>query len=551
MSAKKVLIVCSHYWPSIGGVEISMAQLGAELVGAGYAVSVMTPAWSGRTADHYRGAAILGIDKPQFAAAIRAAVASGDYDACFLIQDPKGTIIWSLEGLTPPASTRLLIQPIINEEGYRRWQDDVGFQTRLAAILSTADAALTMTRNGRDHRYMSDAGVAPVYLPNASAAPQAPAADSGDFRQQHGIPADRLLILHVANLYAVKNHIGLIDALDDMPPSWQLVMIGVHGPAGEYVDAVRAKLASRPHILFIPGLEPDGVAAAMRAADVFVLASHGEGSPITLLEAMSHGKPWLATPQCGAANDHLGGIVCGLDEFPRYLRRFAAQPALARAVGQIGYRHWQQCYCWPVVLQGWVDLIEHGELRRSFVPTAALTAEMAAARDSMRADPAADLVAPPAVARPLVDFAVFNLNTYRSGPIRFGWIGDAAANPKEVHQLLLPAMGQRHEMHISSELVDAATLAAFFNGIDVLLVTGVQRYIIEMIPLAIACGVFPVAIRQRYIAEQLDGGAVGLLVDESGSALHEALSWCADHPDEVRRRGYRQAQMLALRQSGA
>jgi len=447
--------------------------------------------------------------------------------------------------LTPPASTRLLIQPIINEEGYRRWQDNADFKTRLAAILSTADAALTMTRDGPDHRYMRDAGVAPVYLPNASAAPDL--SGGGDFRLRHGIPADRFLTLHVANLHAVKNHLGLIDALADMPPSWQLVMIGVAGPKDDYVDAVRAKLAGRPEILFIPGLAPDGVAGAMRAADAVVLASHGEGSPITLLEAMSYGKPWLATPQCGAANDHLGGLVCELAEFPRYLRRYAAQPALARAVGQIGYRHWQQCYCWPVVLQGWVDLIEYGELRRSFV----LTAEMAAARDSMRADPAADLVAPPAVARPPVDFAVFNLDTYRSGPIRFGWIGDAAANPKEVHQLLLPAMGQRHEMHISSELVDAATLAAFFNGIDVLLVTGVQRYIIEMIPLAIACGVFPVAIRQRYIAEQLDGGAAGLLVDESGSALHEALSWCADHPDEVRRRGYRQAQMLALRQSGA
>src|SRR5471032_1311295 len=130
MSAKKVLIVCSHFWPSLGGVEISMAQLGAELTGAGYAVTVMTPAWEGRVANHYRGAAIIGVEKPQFPAAIRAAVASGDYDACFLIQDPKGTIIWSLEGLTPPPSTRLLIQPIINEEGYGRWRDDADFKTR-------------------------------------------------------------------------------------------------------------------------------------------------------------------------------------------------------------------------------------------------------------------------------------------------------------------------------------------------------------------------------------------------------------------------------------
>jgi len=547
MSVKKVLIVCSHFWPSIGGVEISMAQLGSELIGAGYAVTALTPAWAGRSADHYLGIRIWGVEKPEFAAAIRAAVASGDYHACILIQDPKGVIIWAVDGLTPPSSTRLLIQPIINEEGYRRWQDNADFRAKLAAILNTADAALTMTRGGADQRYMREAGVPPVYLPNASAVP----ASAGDFRQRYGIPADRFLILHVANLHAVKNHIGLIDALPDMPPSWQLVMVGVAGVNGEYVEAVRAKLASRPEIIYIPGLLPEWVGEAMRAADAVVLASHGEGSPITLLEAMSVGTPWLATPECGAANDHLGGVICELAEFPRYLRRYAAQPELARAVGQIGYRHWQECYCWPVVLQGWTDLIEHGALRRAFLPSAPLTAEMDAALERLRANPEADFAAQPQVTPPApVDFSVFNLNRYRSGPLLVGWVGDAAASQEEVHRLLLPAMGQRHEIHIMSELVNGAPLAHFFNSIDVLLVTGLQSYIFDVIPLAIACGVFPVAIRQRFVAEQLARGDAGVMVDPLGSALHEALNWCAEHPDEVRRRGYRQAQTLALRESG-
>lgn len=364
MSKKHFLIACSHFWPSVGGLETSMGQLGSELVADGYQVTVLTMAHPARTADVHQGVRIASVPYPELQGAVRAAVASGQYDACLLIQDPLGTIPWSIEGLPKPPRTRVLVQPIINEDGYARWKDNAEFRQGLAAILKGADAALTMTKSGPDHRFMVEAGVQPVYLPNASAQ----LAPAGDFRAQFGIPADRFMILHVANLYWVKNHIGLIDALPDMPADWQLVMIGNPTGASDCVEAVQAKLASRPEVRFIPGLAPEWIAAAMQAADVVVLASHGEGSPITLLEAMSHRKPWLATPTCGAANDHLGGLICPLPEFMPRLRQLAAQPALRQALGELSYGHWQQCYSWPVVLQGWKDLVEHGRLRRSFAP---------------------------------------------------------------------------------------------------------------------------------------------------------------------------------------
>lgn len=370
MDKKRILIACSHFWPSVGGLETSMGQLGSELVADGYDVTVMTLAFPARTADVHQGVRIVSVAMAELQGAIRAAVASGEYDACLLIQDPLGTIPWSIEGLARPARTRVLVQPIINEDGYARWKDNAEFRQRLAAILKNADAALTMTKSGPDQRFMLEAGVEPVYLPNASAQ----LAPAGDFRAQFGIPAERFLILHVANLYWVKNHVGLIDALAGMPADWQLVMIGNPTGASDCVEAVQAKLASRPEVRFIPGLPPEWVAAAMQAADVVVLASHGEGSPITLLEAMSQRKPWLATPTCGAANDHLGGLICPLSEFQARLRQLAAQPALRQALGELSYAHWQQCYAWPVVLQGWKDLIDTGRLQRSFAPDPALVA---------------------------------------------------------------------------------------------------------------------------------------------------------------------------------
>ena len=368
------MIVCSHFWPSRGGLESHMGQLSVGLQKAGHQVTVLTQHIPGRPAEGYDGVTVWGVAWNTLQAVTRQAVASGDWDCCILAQDPLGFILWSVQGLAVPARTRLLMQPIINDEGYGRWKDHPDFGPRLAALLKSADVALTMTRSGPDQRFMQAAGVPAVYVPNAAE----PTAPEGDFRQAHGIAPDRFMVLHVANLFWVKNHLGLIEALDQLPATWQLVMIGHPSGSADCVAAVRDKLASRPDILYIPGLPAGGIAAAMQAADVVVLASHGEGSPITILEAMAHGKPWLATPQCGAANDHLGGIISPLPGFRHHLQALQQAPDLRRQLGAIGQRHWQQCYTWPVVLRGWLDLIDSGQLRRSFLPSADLVEAMAA-----------------------------------------------------------------------------------------------------------------------------------------------------------------------------
>ena len=360
---KKILIVCSHYWPSSGGVESRMEQFSVSLAAAGYLVTVLTHVFPGRDTDLRKGVHILSVTGAAMRDAIRQAVASGEYAVCILVQDPLGGIIWSVEGLDVPASTRLFIQPIINEDGYARWQAHPAFPVRLAAILKSASAALTMTRSGPDTRFMARMGIDSVYLPNATL----PAQPAGDFRLRYAIPRERFLILHVANLYWVKNHIGLMDALQDMPSAWQLVMIG--HPSGEHdcAQAVRDKIATRPDILFIPGLSREWVAAAMRDADLVVLSSLGEGSPNTILEAMSLGKPWLATPECGAVHDHMGGVIQSLDRFSAVIATLAADRGLTTALADLGQRHWRQCYSWPVVIQGWIDLIEQCHLQRQFV----------------------------------------------------------------------------------------------------------------------------------------------------------------------------------------
>ena len=68
----------------------------------------------------------------------------------------------------------------------------------------------------------------------------------------------------------------------------------------------------------------------LAAADLVVLASHAK-SLLCLLEAMSVGRPRLATPDCGTAAEHAGIGACPLSQFASAIRLLKKHPELCRA----------------------------------------------------------------------------------------------------------------------------------------------------------------------------------------------------------------------------
>jgi glycosyltransferase involved in cell wall biosynthesis len=109
-------------------------------------------------------------------------------------------------------------------------------------------------------------------------------------RRGLGIPDDELLIVAVGNLYPVKGHVVLLDALamlgDDA--RWHLAIAG----RGEEEARLRSQssaagLDARVHILGFRDDIPDILAAG----DIFAMPSLSEGLPLALVEAMSFGLP--------------------------------------------------------------------------------------------------------------------------------------------------------------------------------------------------------------------------------------------------------------------
>ncbi|WP_260597769.1 glycosyltransferase [Sphingomonas endolithica] len=114
------------------------------------------------------------------------------------------------------------------------------------------------------------------------------------------------VILSIGRLQPQKNFEGLIDAvaIARLQRPVHLVVLGTG--SDEYRTALIAHAATRgiaDHVLFA-GVT-DNVYPWLRAAAVFALASHWEGSSIALLEALAAGTPIVASRTAGDAPEVL------------------------------------------------------------------------------------------------------------------------------------------------------------------------------------------------------------------------------------------------------
>ncbi|MBM7571381.1 glycosyltransferase [Aquibacillus albus] len=118
-------------------------------------------------------------------------------------------------------------------------------------------------------------------------------------------------LLHIGRFTEQKNHIGLIESfkiVNDSFPNTTLQLIG----SGDLENEIRKKIKelNLEHSVQILGLKSQ-VYPYLNKADIFVLPSHWEGMPITLIEAMGTALPIVAT-EVGGIPDMIKSDVSGL-----------------------------------------------------------------------------------------------------------------------------------------------------------------------------------------------------------------------------------------------
>jgi glycosyltransferase involved in cell wall biosynthesis len=170
------------------------------------------------------------------------------------------------------------------------------------------------------------------------------AAQAGTLRDELRLaPSDRLIVA-VGNLYPVKGHRHLIDALARLGERHARVHLAIGG-RGDLAEALTAQarglgLADRVHLL---GLRSD-VPAVLAAADIFVHPSLSEALPLAILEAMWAGRPIVAS-DVGEIGVVLGRGEAGVLVEPgdpsalaAALDRLLTDPDLARSLGARAYQ---------------------------------------------------------------------------------------------------------------------------------------------------------------------------------------------------------------------
>jgi glycosyltransferase involved in cell wall biosynthesis len=165
------------------------------------------------------------------------------------------------------------------------------------------------------------------------------AAGRSTLRGELGLSDADRLVLALGNLYPVKGHRYLLEALALLATRFPALHVAIAGrgelavPLAELAHALG--LDRRVHLL---GLRAD-VSNLLAAADVFALPSLSEGLPLALLEAMFAGRPIVAsdvgeigTALCAGAAGRLvePGNAPALAEI---IGDLLSNPAEARALG--------------------------------------------------------------------------------------------------------------------------------------------------------------------------------------------------------------------------
>jgi len=119
----------------------------------------------------------------------------------------------------------------------------------------------------------------------------------------------KLRLVSIGSLIPRKNHTSIIDALQFLPDSVTLTIVG-DGPERASLEKQVDKMGLRNRVFFGGNAAPELIPQILGEHDGLILASHSEGRPNVVVEAMAAGRAVLASRLPGVEelirDDHNG-----------------------------------------------------------------------------------------------------------------------------------------------------------------------------------------------------------------------------------------------------
>ncbi len=181
--------------------------------------------------------------------------------------------------------------------------------------------------------------------------------------QELGLSPEVPVVGIVAALRPEKNHEGFLRMarnVADQVPQVRFLVVG-DGPRREELEELARSLDLQQHVLFL-GTRRD-VEELLRLMHVVVLTSHVEAAPVTILEAMATGRPFVA-PAVGSIPELIAdgetGFVVPPGELEIHAQRVVQllqDAALRERLGQAARRRAERHYSLESMVRGYQQLL--------------------------------------------------------------------------------------------------------------------------------------------------------------------------------------------------
>ncbi len=160
------------------------------------------------------------------------------------------------------------------------------------------------------------------------------------FKSKHSNGDTEIIFLCAGKVIAVKRFENAIEAIAMLNNKKALLWIAGTGPEEAELKSLAKKLNVENQVKFLGWLQQDEVELAFISADVFVHPPHFDPFPIVVLDAMTWGKPIIASQESGSAKDRVIHGINGflyptgqLDLLTKYMRFFIEDKEQIKKVG--------------------------------------------------------------------------------------------------------------------------------------------------------------------------------------------------------------------------
>jgi glycosyltransferase involved in cell wall biosynthesis len=210
-----------------------------------------------------------------------------------------------------------------------------------------SDALIAVSRLMQAHVRAAH-GVEAAYIPNGATPCESP--PDASVLSPWGLRPGAY-VLTVGRIIPDRELHTLIEAFNQLPSTLKLVVVGSETPRTAYSDSLRRAAGER--VVFTGDVFGEPLEALYGHCRVYVLASRVEGLPITVCEAMAHGRPLILSdiPE----NVEVGGEAaryfrCGdVNALLMAMEELVEDAAARETLGREARRRNREIYNWDLV----------------------------------------------------------------------------------------------------------------------------------------------------------------------------------------------------------